>query len=81
MPRCMLQMVVVSEPRLVAQLLHNTNLAKPTQPVMVHFRQVSLHLQPQILMTLSSCCSCTLTAHVHDQFAANHAAHESKWQS
>ncbi len=37
-----LQMVVVSEPRIVAELLHNTSLAKPTQPVMVHFRQVSL---------------------------------------
>ena len=36
------QMVVVSEPRIVAELLHNTSLAKPTQPVMVHFRQVSL---------------------------------------
>ena len=35
-----MQMVVVSEPRLVAQLLHNSNLAKPTYPVMVHFRQV-----------------------------------------
>lgn len=35
-----LQMVVVSEPRLVAQLLHNGDLAKPTEPVMVHFRQV-----------------------------------------
>ncbi len=35
-------MVVVSEPRIVAELLHNTSLAKPTQPVMVHFRQVSL---------------------------------------
>ena len=33
-------MVVVSEPRLVAQLLHNVDLAKPTEPVMVHFRQV-----------------------------------------
>ena len=37
-----LQMVVVSEPRIAAELLHNTTLAKPTQPVMVHFRQVSL---------------------------------------
>ena len=35
-----LQMVVVSEPRLVAELLHSSDLAKPTQPVMVHFRQV-----------------------------------------
>ncbi|KAL3139484.1 hypothetical protein ABBQ38_003809 [Trebouxia sp. C0009 RCD-2024] len=33
-------MVVVSEPRLVAQLLHNGDLAKPTEPVMVHFRQL-----------------------------------------
>ena len=38
-----MQMVVVSEPRLVAELLHNTNLAKPTYPVMIHFRQVSLN--------------------------------------
>jgi hypothetical protein len=41
-PAVCLQMVVVSEPRIVAELLHNTSLAKPTQPVMVHFRQVSL---------------------------------------
>ncbi|DBB04195.1 TPA: hypothetical protein ACH3X1_013234 [Trebouxia sp. C0004] len=33
-------MVVVSEPRIVAELLHDTSLAKPTQPVMVHFRQL-----------------------------------------
>lgn len=36
-----LQMVVVSEPRLVAELLHSSDLAKPTQPVMVNFRQVT----------------------------------------
>ena len=35
-----LQMIVVSEPRLIAELLHSNDLAKPTQPVMVHFRQV-----------------------------------------
>ena len=38
----LLQMVVVSEPRLVSDLLHNGNLAKPTQPVMIHFRQVCM---------------------------------------
>ena len=37
-------MVVVSDPRLVAQLLHDNKLAKPTQPVMVHFRQVTYAL-------------------------------------
>ena len=40
-----LQMVVVSEPRLVAELLHSGDLAKPSQPVMVHFRQVRPWLQ------------------------------------
>lgn len=34
------QMVVVTEPRLVAELLHCNDLAKPTQPVMAHFRQL-----------------------------------------
>lgn len=35
-----MQMVVVSDPHLVSQILNNNNLAKPTHPVMVHFRQV-----------------------------------------
>ena len=46
-----LQMVVVSGPRLVAELLHSNDLAKPTQPVMVHFRQVC-----PLSSLFASCC-------------------------
>ena len=41
-----LQTVVVSDPHLMAQLLHDNNLYKPARPDYIHFRQVSTH--PQI---------------------------------
>ena len=40
-----LQTVVVSDPHLMAQLLHDNSLYKPARPDYIHFRQVSTHHQ------------------------------------
>jgi len=40
-----LQTVVVSDPHVMAQLLHDNSLNKPARPDYIHFRQVSTHHQ------------------------------------
>ncbi len=53
-----LQTVVVTDPHLMAQLLHDNSLYKPARPDYIHFRQVSTHHQvlPALCLLLLIAC-------------------------
>ncbi len=55
-----LQTVVVSDPHLMAQLLHDNNLYKPARPDYIHFRQVSTYRQVLLALCLLLLIACYL---------------------